>query len=229
MTEDQCVYFVCQNGKILLTTINYKEYCNYLDTDWSDSDDEDSSENRRKSRIVVVTADDKKMVLESFRLTAEANHIWDEVVKSNPSANFDQISEEIDTLGIKKYADYPELAPLRELLNSGGSVAFEYIDRNFYGIAIGNISTFIEKDIIQAEKDVKCTYNVTGRNFVYQDWYSCSTCFAKDSGIALCKACADVCHKGHDLIYHKARSVPNLWAFCDCGAGDTPISCSVCK
>lgn len=67
-----------------------------------------------------------------------------------------------------------------------------------------------------------CTYTVSGRTYVLQDWYICLTCFAGDKTLGCCLACAKSCHHGHDV--RLAPHCPSRF-FCDCGAGDLPVVC----
>lgn len=68
-----------------------------------------------------------------------------------------------------------------------------------------------------------CTFNNTGKNYIYQEFYKCLTCgFSKNAGC--CEACAKVCHLGHDFLYRG-----RIRSYCDCGAsevnGCVPCQC----
>lgn len=58
-----------------------------------------------------------------------------------------------------------------------------------------------------------CSFELTGRRFVNQAWYTCKTCKLTDDE-GCCAACAVRCHRGHDVVFGKATAA----FFCDCGA-----------
>jgi len=58
-----------------------------------------------------------------------------------------------------------------------------------------------------------CTFTASGSNFMEQHWYFCYTCELTNSK-GMCSVCAQVCHKGHDVVYSRYSRF-----FCDCGAG----------
>lgn len=64
-----------------------------------------------------------------------------------------------------------------------------------------------------ALKSNKCTFTVTGRQYVTQTWYHCYTCGLVDSE-GCCESCMKVCHKGHKLSAPTSSQF-----FCDCGSG----------
>lgn len=78
--------------------------------------------------------------------------------------------------------------------------------------------------IKEAIRNNKCTYTVTGANFVNQTWYFCYTCGFVDSE-GICEGCAKVCHAGHTLS--APRGTENSGFYCDCGA--SPSNCCKCN
>jgi len=58
-----------------------------------------------------------------------------------------------------------------------------------------------------------CTYQVTGRDYWAQKYYTCSGC-GFGEGSSICEACAENCHKGHK----SSLFVKEGPSFCDCGA-----------
>jgi hypothetical protein len=77
------------------------------------------------------------------------------------------------------------------------------------------------EQIAEAVRNNKCTYTVTGKNFVQQKWYFCYTCGFVDSE-GVCEGCANVCHKGHSLSAVRGVEYGSGF-FCDCGSGDSCI------
>lgn len=73
--------------------------------------------------------------------------------------------------------------------------------------------------IAEAVRNNKCTYTVTGKNFVQQKWFFCYTCGFVDSE-GVCEGCANVCHKGHSLSAPRGVDYGSGF-FCDCGSGDS--------
>jgi len=69
----------------------------------------------------------------------------------------------------------------------------------------------VPADILSTIAKGDCTYKITGSNHKVQDWYHCITC-ALVGNDGCCVACAEKCHKGHDLHYYKFGLF-----FCDCG------------
>lgn len=58
-----------------------------------------------------------------------------------------------------------------------------------------------------------CTFAVTGKQFMPQEWFVCSTCnFGDREGV--CASCARRCHRGHQLSAAK----PSARFYCDCQA-----------
>ena len=69
-----------------------------------------------------------------------------------------------------------------------------------------------------------CTYKHTKQKLVYQAYYSCADCGdARMGGGCFCFACAEQCHKGHNL-----RKEGEAACFCDCGHIG-PQSCFMMK
>ena len=68
-------------------------------------------------------------------------------------------------------------------------------------------------------KECRCSYFITGRNYRNQGMWECHTC-GFCNGKCICKACAENCHKGHELKWRG-------WCdcFCDCGPSG---KCKVC-
>jgi hypothetical protein len=77
------------------------------------------------------------------------------------------------------------------------------------------------EQIAEAVRNNKCTYTVTGKNFVQQKWYFCYTCGFVDSE-GVCEGCANVCHKGHSLSAVRGVEYGSGF-FCDCGSGASCI------
>jgi hypothetical protein len=77
-----------------------------------------------------------------------------------------------------------------------------------------------------------CTYDVSGREYVPQRWYTCMTCTPQqeedsfhwffEQRMGCCLACAKRCHQGH--VLHE-EDFSDGGFFCDCGAGDLPEPC----
>ena len=68
-------------------------------------------------------------------------------------------------------------------------------------------------NIKKLEREKKCTFTATGRNYVKQSWWRCLTC-STSGKVGVCKSCMDICHKGH-----KIEPTMNVGPFfCDCGA-----------
>jgi len=59
----------------------------------------------------------------------------------------------------------------------------------------------------------KCTFELTGSTFVYQEWYYCDTCFPDSDNSGICVSCAGNCHKDHRL---RKNSGTSNGFFCDC-------------
>jgi hypothetical protein len=59
-----------------------------------------------------------------------------------------------------------------------------------------------------------CTFNVTGRNYISQEAYSCKDC-GLEGKYVMCVICKDKCHSGHNV----QRNVDSRASFCDCGCG----------
>jgi len=73
----------------------------------------------------------------------------------------------------------------------------------------------------EAVANNKCTFTVTGTQFIQQKWYFCYTCGFVDSE-GVCEACANTCHKDHSLS--AVRGVEKGSGFyCDCGASTSCI------
>jgi len=68
-----------------------------------------------------------------------------------------------------------------------------------------------------------CTFQVTGSTFAEQKWFLCKTCFDDTKTKGICMACAQKCHKDHDVIFHESSEF-----FCDCGDGDGCIATTGC-
>eukprot|EP01097_Dermamoeba_algensis_P008540 TRINITY_DN572_c0_g2_i1.p1 TRINITY_DN572_c0_g2~~TRINITY_DN572_c0_g2_i1.p1 ORF type:complete len:530 (+),score=136.21 TRINITY_DN572_c0_g2_i1:497-2086(+) len=62
-----------------------------------------------------------------------------------------------------------------------------------------------------------CTFSVTGKTFVEQNWYHCMSCFPDDFHSGVCEVCVQKCHVGHDV----SRNPKYSSFYCDCGAGET--------
>ena len=66
---------------------------------------------------------------------------------------------------------------------------------------------------VSSRPNHQCTFSVTGRCYIEQQWYRCRTCFETSDNNGVCSACAARCHQGHDLELHEESEF-----FCDCGA-----------
>ena len=69
--------------------------------------------------------------------------------------------------------------------------------------------------------DAVCTYTTTKKEYIDQPFYRCHTCFS-ESNEGCCSACAENCHRGHDVKNSGIRS-----AFCDCGLDYCAITCKI--
>jgi len=56
----------------------------------------------------------------------------------------------------------------------------------------------------------QCTYDLTGKQYIRQPFYTCFTCSLTGS-LGFCAGCIDSCHKGHKIQYKG-----DIFAFCDC-------------
>eukprot|EP00026_Physarum_polycephalum_P007203 Phypoly_transcript_07260.p1 GENE.Phypoly_transcript_07260~~Phypoly_transcript_07260.p1 ORF type:complete len:522 (+),score=43.66 Phypoly_transcript_07260:49-1566(+) len=69
----------------------------------------------------------------------------------------------------------------------------------------------IPEDVAKTLAKGECTFGLTGKQHKVQDWYHCITCNLIGND-GCCVACANTCHKGHELQYYKFGLF-----FCDCG------------
>ncbi len=76
----------------------------------------------------------------------------------------------------------------------------------------GQNSWFDEMLKQQTLKNHVCSYTFTKKCFVVQPWWNCTTCY-NSANKGCCAACANKCHKGHNLVMRPASQF-----FCDCGA-----------
>ena len=65
-----------------------------------------------------------------------------------------------------------------------------------------------------------CTFNITGRNYMYQEAYNCKNCHL-NKGYVMCVICAEKCHKGHNVV----KSLVSKESYCDCGCGKGLVPC----
>jgi hypothetical protein len=56
-----------------------------------------------------------------------------------------------------------------------------------------------------------CTFAATGTNPAFQAIFVCLDCVESEDGLCICRACADVCHAGHDVDYIAMGP-----SYCDC-------------
>lgn len=154
----------------------------------------------------------------------KSSDIYEEETKKQ-----EEILERIKSIGMFKRHEEPLAMPtVCSWLEQGGSMAIEYLDDGLIGIAIGDVSEFLNSTIETYQQNGKCTFGVTERNHIYQDWYTCATCDPNSTSISICLSCAEACHENHDLTYHKAHSIPNMLNFCDCGANDLDMTTCKC-
>lgn len=78
-----------------------------------------------------------------------------------------------------------------------------------------------DQEVEEAMKLKICTFTTTGPDFKNQIWYHCIDC-GLDVTKGCCEVCAQICHKGHQLIPSKHGSSA---FFCDCGAGESKYAC----
>ena len=213
-------YILYEGKKQILLTQDYKEYCNYSNTDW-DEDDEDREDNQpRNSRITIPDKKEQGTILRVMSMTPIALKFMVSSMNEGTVTNFDEFERKMKGMGVNIYSDDPEYSALYNFLKNGAKLAFEYFTNGLMGVAIGDISVFVEPAIEKAIKNGRCTYGVTGKTHIYQDFYNCNTCFT-DISVSICRSCAYNCHAGHNLTFHRGRETPNLMAYCDCGASDT--------
>ena len=67
----------------------------------------------------------------------------------------------------------------------------------------------------------QCTFAVSGRCYVSQEWFNCRTCFGDENMVGICLSCARRDHAGHNMDFHETSEF-----FCDCGPGDGPNPCT---
>ena len=115
------------------------------------------------------------------------------------------------------------LAPM-ELLSSVGlsrSAGLIHIDDitsvNAVSGASSRYTNEIDDRIQQSIDSNICTYNVTGNKFAAQPYRCCVTCNLIQ-GQGVCLACANICHKGHEL----GEIIESDNFFCDCRESKTP-------
>lgn len=89
-------------------------------------------------------------------------------------------------------------------------------------VHFGNGKWFPEQ-LALCHKQHKCSYSFTKRCHTKQPWWHCKTCYPS-TNTGCCKACAEHCHRGHELVKKESSSF-----FCDCGAGDPVIEGFTCK
>jgi hypothetical protein len=105
-------------------------------------------------------------------------------------------------------------------LKAQNSVSFKFIGYEKYFLI-----KYYEIPIQQLERELEipiysnCTFLKTGKSSKKQKIWCCKTCGLLDN-FGCCQSCAEICHKGHDLIYTGKRK-----CFCDCGAGNCVKRC----
>lgn len=85
-----------------------------------------------------------------------------------------------------------------------------------------NISTYKTTNelIKECTKKKICTFVCTSEEYHIQEFFFCKDCYMKE-GYGVCKVCADICHKNHNLVSLGIRS-----CFCDCPISSiTPLKC----
>jgi len=109
-----------------------------------------------------------------------------------------------------------------KLIEDGCPIGVTYAD-NIQIIAIGDLTKFLSKAIEKALEEKLCTFTITNYNHIKQEVYRCYTCYPHDHNMTVCPSCIKKCHNGHEVEI-KILSESKV-AFCDCGAGDSPIEC----
>lgn len=78
----------------------------------------------------------------------------------------------------------------------------------------------MNRQVEQAISQQICTFTLSERSYVSQNYYECRTCNLSGTQ-GICQSCVAVCHVGHDIEGPR----PSSSFFCDCGAGDGPQPC----
>eukprot|EP01123_Difflugia_compressa_P004167 TRINITY_DN15520_c0_g1_i1.p1 TRINITY_DN15520_c0_g1~~TRINITY_DN15520_c0_g1_i1.p1 ORF type:complete len:448 (-),score=50.15 TRINITY_DN15520_c0_g1_i1:55-1239(-) len=81
----------------------------------------------------------------------------------------------------------------------------------------------LEMDFEKCLVERKCTYTVTGSDYVPQLMFQCKTCHL-EGNLGMCEVCVSVCHVGHAIT--SARLTP---FFCDCGELTKGKQKNICK
>jgi hypothetical protein len=89
--------------------------------------------------------------------------------------------------------------------------------REFGVLTLPNLSPEVRNAIAQN----MCTFTVTRREYVSQQYYFCHTCrLAESKGV--CVSCLNRCHAGHQV---SSRPINSSQFYCDCGAGEGTSPC----
>lgn len=72
--------------------------------------------------------------------------------------------------------------------------------------------------------DRKCPGEFVGETSCYQHLYQCKTCVTGMHDIYICKCCAEICHKGHEVVDCGIQK-----SYCSCGMKKLPqnFKCSL--
>lgn len=108
---------------------------------------------------------------------------------------------------------------------------YDHITENRLYFATAHTSSFMvifmgtdltrpfKRAIEKCKEDGLCSYSTTRTARARQHGFHCNTCFPEEELMVVCEACANKCHRGHDVyvVVNKDGVFEKKQMFCDCG------------